>query len=371
MSDNKSPIRVAQVIGKLNAGGVESVIYNYYRNICHEKCQFDFYVDSDSNYSFPKDLIDMGAQCIVIPPYQKLPQYILALKKHFKESQYPIVHINMNTLSVFGLFAAWMAGIPVRINHNHSTASKGETKKNILKYILRPCAKVFATDYCACSKYAGEWLFGRRSMEKGEVTVFNNAIDLERFKYNPEKRSEMRKSLGLEGKFVVGHVGRFCYQKNHDFLIDVFQEVHKRRPSSVLLLVGIGELTSEVKAKVRSKGLEDSVVFLGARDDVNELYQAMDVFVLPSRYEGLGMVAIEAQAAGLPTICSDAVPQEAKVSGCTCFLPLCNSEEWAEKVVLFNGGRRRDTSDEVRAAGYDISIEAKKLEEYYEKKWSS
>lgn len=364
--ESAQPIRIAQVIGKLSAGGVESVVYNYYRHIDHTKFQFDFYIDADSSCPLRQDLIDMGARYFVVPPYQKLPQYLFALIRLFKENQYQIVHSHMNTLAVFSLFAAWAAGVPVRVCHNHSTAGKGETVKNIMKYALRPFAKLFATDYCACSQHAGEWLFGKRTTQKENVTVFRNAIDLERFRFDSDAREAVREYLGLEGKFVIGHVGRFCWQKNHGFLIDIFAEVSRQKKDAVLLLVGNGSLMDEIRAKVRRLGLDRAVRFLGVRDDINRLYQAMDVFVLPSRYEGLGIVNIEAQAAGLPCIISDNVPKEAQVSKNVVFLPIdeCRSE-WADQIINTTISSREEVVQEVWAHGFDIRESAIKLQQFY------
>lgn len=363
------PVRIAHVIGKLNAAGVESVVNNYYRNIDHTKYQFDYYIEEDSNCKPPQELIDMGARYFVTPPSQNFLKYIACLKKRFKEEQYQIVHSNMNTLSVFSLYAAWRAGVPVRINHNHSTAGKGEIKRNLFKYLLRPFAKSFATDCLACSKYAGKWLFGKKYTQKGLVTIFNNAINIERYRYSPKVRKQVRETLGLEDKFVVGHVGRFCYQKNQEFLVDIFEDLHKKENNSVLLLVGIGELFDIIKEKVHKKGLDDVVIFLGPRSDVNELYQAMDVFVLPSYYEGLGMVAIESQAAGLPTICSSEVPREADATGYVQFLSLSNPVHiWSEKILSFKTFSRKDTSGQLKNAGFDIKLEVKKLEDFYNKR---
>lgn len=252
----EQPVRVAQIIGKLSAGGVESVLYNYYRFIDKNKFQFDFFYDADSTVSPPQELIDMGARFYRIPPYQQLPAYIKALEKYFWANQYAIVHSNMNTLAVFSLFAAWRAGVPVRIVHNHSTAGKGETKKNVLKYILRPFAGVFATDRCTCSRYAGEWMFGKKAVDSGKITILNNAIDCIKFRYDEDVRKSMRQQLGVQGNFVVGHVGRFCYPKNHEFLIELFEQVHRQEPTAVLLLVGAGELMDDVKAKVHAESLD-------------------------------------------------------------------------------------------------------------------
>lgn len=358
------PICVAQVMGKLGAGGVESVIYNYYRHMDHTKIQFDFYVDDDSTVSMPQDILDAGARCYVIPRYQHLLRNMAALYRHFKKEKYSIVHANLNTLSVFSLCAAWAAGVPVRIAHSHSTAGKGETKKNILKYILRPFAKIFATDYAACSEYAGRWLFGRKAMEQGKVTIFNNAIDLDKFKFDPVVRDEVRKELGLEGKFVIGHVGRFCYQKNHEFLIDVFQEVCKQEPNAVLLLVGDGEDRARIEEKARK--LSGEVVFLGNRTDVHRLYQAMDVFVLPSRYEGLPVVGVEAQAAGLPCVISDAVTREVDIGAEMSFLPIDEPVKWAERVREIAADSTCVGREKVQIrTGYDAKFAGRALEEHY------
>lgn len=362
----EQPVRVAQIIGKLSAGGVESVLYNYYRFIDKNKFQFNFFYDADSTVSPPQELIDMGARFYRIPPYQQLPAYIKALEKYFWANQYAIVHSNMNTLAVFSLFAAWRAGVPVRIVHNHSTAGKGETKKNVLKYILRPFAGVFATDRCACSRYAGVWMFGKKAGESGKVMIFNNAIDCAKYRYNERLRQDVRHELGVEGRFVVGHVGRFCYQKNHKFLIELFAEVHRQEPTAVLLLIGAGELMNEVKAKVHAKGLDDTVLFLGVRQDVSQLYQAMDCFVLPSRYEGLPVVGVEAQTAGLPCVFSDVVSREAALTGNVHYLSLAVPvTTWAAAVLNTRCFERKDTLEAIREAGFDIEKEAGRLERYY------
>ena len=361
------PIRIAHVIGKLNAAGVEAVVNNYYRNINHDKYQFDYFIDADSTCQPLQELIDMGARYYVVPPYQRLPQYLLTLMKYFKENHYKIVHSGMNTLSVFPLFAAWLAKVPVRINHNHSTSAKGEIKKNFFKYLLKPFSRLFATHCCACSRFAGEWLFGKKMVECGKVRIFNNAIDFEKFAFDSSVRNEIRKALGIDNKFVVGHVGRFCFQKNQLFLIDVFKEVYERDNNAILLLIGIGELEDEVRNKVLSLDLQNKVIFLGARTDVNRFYQAMDVFVFPSRYEGLGLVGIEAQAAGLPCVFSSNIPDEAVITKNTKVLSLeKNINIWAQFIINSKGLRRVNTKQEIINSGFDIKIEAKKMEEYYD-----
>ena len=356
------PIRIAHVIGKLNVGGVKAVINNYYRNINHNNLQFDFYIDADSNCKPSQELIEMGARYFVVPPYQKLPQYIAELTRLFKENSYRIVHANVNTLSVFALYAAKKAGVPIRINHNHSTAGKGETKKNLLKYALRPFAKMYATDLAACSEYAGKWLFGKHA----DFTVFNNAIKPEKFQFDERTRAAYRRRFGLEGRFVIGHVGRFCYQKNHEFLIEIFLELKKREPDAVLMLVGAGDLQSRIKKQVRKYRLSDSVLFLGARTDVAKLYQAMDVFVLPSWYEGLPIVGVEAQAAGLPCVLSQAMTKEVLISDSASMRSLDDPPaRWAETVLSYRHFPRKKDLTSIRNAGFDIRKESKKLEEFY------
>ena len=363
----KEPIRIAQVMGKMVSGGLESVVMNYYRNIDREKIQFDFIIDEDSTH-IPRDEIEsLGGRIYLVPPYQHIFKYMKTLKKLFKNNSYRIVHSHLNTLSVFPLYCAKLAKVPVRIAHSHSTSNKKEWKKNILKNILKPFSKMFANQYFACSKWAGEWLFGEKVYQQGKIKIINNAIDLEKFTYNLETREKKRKELGLEGKFVVGHIGRFVKQKNHEFLIDVFEKLQQKIDNATLLLIGDGPLEKKVQQKIQELGIQEKVIFLGVREDVGEIYQAMDIFILPSIYEGLGMVAVEAQLADLPTFVSDEVPKEAKVTERIEFIKLSeNSDVWSEKIL--NGMKEQkkertivDATDSV----YNIKEQSKKLESYY------
>ena len=364
----EQPIRVAQIIGKWLGGGVESVVMNYYRHIDKTKIQFDFICDNDSTNIPYEEIEKLGGKVILIPPYQKVFKYHKTLKKVLKDGNYKIVHSHINTLSMFSLFAAKCAGVPVRIAHSHSTTNKKEKKKNLLKQVLRPFSRLFATDYMCCSELAGRWLFGNKEYDKGNVYLLNNAIDLDKFKYDEKVRKEKRKELNIsDDTLVIGHVGRFVEQKNHRFLIDIFYEVHKKEKNSILLLAGQGPLMDEIKEKVKKLGLEDNVRFLGQRNDINELYQAMDLFLFPSLYEGLGMVLIEAQYAGLNCYCSDAVPKEAYISNLLTEINLSESaSKWAEKIIeRQNKFTRKDMTEELKDRGYDIRNETKKLEEEY------
>lgn len=368
METIEEPIRIAQIIGKWLGGGVESVVMNYYRHIDRTKIQFDFICDNDSTNIPYKEIEELGGKVILIPSYSKPFKYHKALKRVLKEGNYKIIHSNINTLSVFSLFAAKCAGVPVRIAHSHSTTNKKEKKKNLMKQVLRPFSKVFATDYMCCSELAGRWLFGNKEYDKGNVYLLNNAIDLDKFKYNESLRKKKRKELGIkDDALVIGHIGRFVAQKNHDFLIDIFNEIHKKNNNSILLLAGQGPLMEDIKNKVKELNLNDSVKFLGQRNDANELYQAFDVFLLPSLYEGLPVVGVEAQASGLLCYLSDDMTKETKVLDITKFMSLNNTpEEWADNILDdVKKYKRIDTSKEMTAKNFNIKEEAKKLEEYY------
>lgn len=368
MSEQDSPIRITQIIGKWLGGGVESVVMNYYRHIDRSKIQFDFICDEDST-NIPYDEINsLGGKVILIPPYQKVIKYHNELKKVLKDGNYKIVHSHINTLSVFSLWAAKSAGVPVRIAHSHSTTNKKEKKKNLMKQVLKHFSKVFATDYMCCSELAGRWLFGDKEYDRGNVYLLNNAIDLDKFKYDENIRKEKRKELNIsDDTLVIGHVGRFVEQKNHRFLIDIFNEVHKERKNSILLLAGQGPLVEEIHEKVNELGLNESVRFLGQRKDIDKLYQAMDLFLFPSLYEGLGMVAVEAQVSGLPCVVSTEIPEIAKVTEKITFVNLENKiETWTEIIFKYikNINRKNiNFTDGIKK--YDIIKEATKLEKKY------
>jgi len=274
----------------------------------------------------------------------------------------------MNTLSVFWLKEAKKVGIPVRITHSHSTAGKGETKRNLMKYALRPFAKMYPNQYCACSHYAGQWLFGNKFYASGKVNLVRNAIDTNAFAYNEADRAAARAELGIGEQLVVGHVGRFMWQKNHEFLIEIFAELHKLHPSSTLLFVGDGPRREEMKRMVADKGLAKNVLFVGIRRDIPRLMQAMDAFVLPSRYEGLGIVAVEAQSAGLPCYLSKEVPIEAVLTNQCKSLSLEDSPGvWARQIIDDLGAYQRESDIKaINEQKYDIREESKILEQYYE-----
>lgn len=364
----KEPKRILHIMGPVITGGVDTLVMNYYRHIDHDKIQFDFIFDGYHDTPIDKEIESYGGKIYKVSPYSDgMYKSIKEIYKVIKENNYEVVHSHMNSLSVFPLMAAKIAGAKIRIAHSHSTATKDEVKKSIMKYSLRPFSKVFPTHYCTCSKKAGEWLFGKHFYKKGKVKLVKNAIDVDKFIYNKEIRNRVRKELGISDKFVIGNIGRFAYQKNHDFLIDIFNEVYRIDKDAVLLLIGDGELRDSIKEKIDRLGLSKNVMFLGIRQDVYNIIQAMDVFLFPTRYEGLGIVVIEAQANGLSTIASEAIPKEAVINELFEYCSLNeDAKKWADKVLKARNTIRLDRSESVIKAGYEMKSAARELIEWYE-----
>ena len=361
-------MKTAQVIGKLAAAGVESVVNNYCRFVDPTAVNFDLFVDTISEYSPPEDMVNRNITYYFIPSSVHPIARVMALARLFRAGRYEVVHAHLNTLNVFTLFAAWLAGVPVRISHNHSTTDKKEGARAIIKLLLRPTATWFATDYMACGKQAARWIFGHRLMEKGRVTILPNSIDVEKYRYDSMQRQLARQELGLLGKQVIGHVGRFMPQKNHEFLISCFAQYHAEHPDACLLLVGSGDGYRRAQEQVLQMGIRDSVCFAGARDDTWRLYSAMDVFVLPSLYEGVPVVCIEAQANGLPCLVSDHVSQEVVAGGSVEFLPLELSawERALDNVFVETDEVNRSNGYRlVKQSGFDIRDTANQLPALY------
>lgn len=358
----QEPIRVAQIIGKMVGGGVESVVMNYYRHIDRRKVQFDFLVDEDSTRVPEEEITALGGRVFRIPPYQHPIRYRRELIRLMREQQWPIVHSNINTLSIFPLSAAKKVGVPVRIAHSHSTMGKGEFAKNAMKLVLRPFANVYPTVRFACGHYAGEWLFGK----KHDFTVIPNAIELDKFRFDPTARQETRKELGIaDDTFLIGHVGRFMPQKNQAFLVDMLADLLRSRPNAILAFVGDGPDKADVQQHAEELSVADHVMFLGQRSDVNRLYQAFDVFCLPSLYEGLCLVGVEAQRAGLPCLFSDAITREVDVTETSRFMPIGSYEEWSSIVSTLKLGMRTNPSEEA-FVNFDIYRNARRLVTLYE-----
>lgn len=365
----KEPIRIAQIIGNMNNGGVESVLMNYFRAVDRTEVQFDFYIQKTSSFPQREEIERLGGRYYFLPQYSRVLKYHRELKRLLQEKKYFAVHSHISTMSFFSLFAAFRAGVPVRICHNHSTAYWGEGIKTLLKYMLRPFAKLLATDYFACGERAGRWMYGNRCFKQGKVHVLPNAVDIERYRFHEDARAALRHEIGIAtNTLTVGHVGRFTYAKNHAFLLDIFAALHREHPDSVLLLVGEGELEAQIRKKIQALGLDDCVLLLGVRDDVNKLYSAMDVLCLPSYYEGMPVVLVEAQASGLPCVVSDRVTDEIKSLRLIKRLSISETTAKWQQALISAGSAKRDGSAEQKE--FDVALHAKKLTHFYLEKWN-
>lgn len=361
--------RVALIVGKLHSGGKKNLIMEYYRHIDRTKIQFDFICDSDSNGIPIKEIQELGGKIYQIAPYQNIIKNIYQIYMICKQNKYEIVHGYNGTMNVFGMFAAWLAGVPIRINESISMAHSKD-KKTILKTILKPFSIWFATHYVANGEMCGRWQFGNRAYEEGRVAIFKTVIDAERNAYDLEIRNSCRKALNLMDKIVIGHIGRLTEQKNTLFILDVFNEIQKREKRARLLIVGDGNLKEKMQKKIKDLNLDKYVIYLGRREDIDQFYNAMDAFLLPSLYEGLPVVGIESQAHGLPIFFSTEVPKES----CVCddisfFIDLTVPFEiWADiilKTTYRNMELRRSRVEDIKKAGFDSRTEAHKLADYY------
>lgn len=356
------PIRVLQVVTYMGRGGLETMLMNYYRNIDRDKVQFDFLTHRDERWDYDDEIESLGGKIYHLPklnPFSK--SYLNDLDKFFKEhKEYQIVHCHQDCLSGVVLKVAKKNGVKFTIAHSHN-ANQDKNLKYLIKLFEKRKIPKYADKLFACGNEAGRWMFNTDDFE-----VLNNAIDTDLYTYNAEKASKVKKEFGIENKFVVGHVGRFNPQKNHEFLIDVFNEIQKIKEDSVLMLVGDGDLRQEIEKKVQDLGLSEKVIFTGIRSDVNDLMQGMDVFLFPSLYEGLGIVLIEAQAAGLKCIISDTIPKDGIITDDVLSLSLNQSPViWANEVLKYKGYKRSNNKELIEKADYDIKNNAKKLEQFY------
>ena len=362
-------IRVLRIIGECKSGGTETIALNYYKNIDHDRIAMDFLFYGDSLPRFNEELEKNGDKVINVTDYQKnLIKSIIDIKRVVKNGNYDIVHSQLNALNLFPQLGALLGGAKIRIAANHSTANlKYEFKKSIIKYFLRPSTGLLANHYAACSAHAGIWAFGRNKFKKSKIKIIHNAIGLDDFNFDLKTRQKVRRDNDWDSKFIIGHVGRLVEQKNHRFIIDIFEEVLKKNSNSLLVLIGEGELENQIKEYAKSKGILDKIIFMGVRFDVNQLMQGMDVFLFPSLYEGLGNVITESQAVYLHSVCSTAVPEEVKMTEYVDFLSLKDSANvWADKVLSYcDGYDRRNTHGDLIDNGYEIKSAAKDLEHYY------
>ena len=320
-----------------NLGGIETYLINYYRKLNKDNIQFDFTNIYPNKLCFQDEIEQLGGKIYKVSNYYKHPfKYIKEVKKIIRDKHYKIIHCNMNSaVMLYPLIAAKFAGAKIIIAHAHNNSSDKGIIKTILHNINKHFIPLFVNNYFACSEESAKWFFTSTIIKNKKYEVIKNAIDTKKFEFNVEKRIEIRKKLNIaENTLVIGHVGRFATQKNHTFLIDIFKEIQKKKNDSKLILIGIGPKQDEIKEKVKKLELEENVLFLNNRNNVNEIMQAMDVFVLPSLYEGLGIVLVEAQSSGLPSVTTDEIPTIAEVSNKFYRLSLKKTAKmWAETIL--------------------------------------
>lgn len=371
--DSHKPIRVLHVVGRMDPGGIETMIMNLYRNMDRDKVQFDFLAHYGREAMYNEEIRSLGGMIYEMPAlkdenhvyYWRFFSYVVELYKFFKNHKYKIIHGHMtNTGSIYFPIAK-KYGVTTRIAHSHSTRSKSGMQGKITDFLQKSIYK-YATDYFACSTKAAYWFYPREVVEAGKVTVVPNAVDAEKFRFRPEVRKKMRKQLRVEDSFVIGCVARFRPEKNHRFLLLVLECLLRNRPDAILMFAGEGPCEEEVKQKAVELGIRDRVVFLGTRSDIPEVLQAMDVFVLASLWEGLPVTGIEAQASGLHCVVSDGVTEEMDALGMVSFLSLdAPVEEWANRLIKAASYKREDTYEKMKSSGYDIHTTAPWLEDFY------
>lgn len=354
-------IRVLHIVTYMGRGGLETMIMNYYRNIDRSKVQFDFLVHRDFEADYDKEIIELGGEIYRVPPMNPLSiGYYQALDDFFSNHKYDIVHSHLDCMSAYPLWFAKKYGVKTRIAHAHNK-NQDKNLKYIIKVISKKWMPRYATHLFACGQEAGRWMFLGKPF-----TVVNNAIDARKFIYSKKQEILSKRMLGVEEKFVIGHVGRFEPQKNHSFIIDVFSKVLDKYEDAVLVLVGAGEEQKKIVDKVQKLHIENCVYFLGNRNDVPVILQAMDVFLFPSLYEGLGIAAVEAQAAGIPCVLSSQVPVECKMSREVKFVSLSDSlDTWAKLICDYRNYQKLNNYLEIYNNGYDIEQNVQWLQKFY------
>lgn len=371
-----APVRVLHVVGRMDRGGIETMIMNVYRHIDRDKIQFDFlahYGKPDTDYN--DEIRSLGGMIYEMPRiksttktyYHKFFEYRRALKDFFTEHQeYNILHGHMtNTASIYMPIAEKHGNVGCRISHSHSMqAVSGLT--GFLSNILSRNITKYATDWFACSEAAAKWFYSEDDINSGKIKIITNSIDVNKFRFSEQKRLSKRQELSIENDFIVGNVARFSYPKNQDFLIETLPELLKKVPNTKLCFVGEGHDMQRAKDLAKSLGVYDKILFLGLRNDVDELISAFDVFVMTSFYEGLPLVGVEAQSSGLPCVLSDGITKETDMTGNVKFLSLDESHEaWADAIASYKDFKRRDTADAIIKAGYDISTTVEFLTDFY------
>lgn len=359
---------------ELGSGGIAKLTVSI-NKLISPKIQFDYLVFRDHKEFFEDEVLSYGArkQIIDTENIRNVLYKVIWKEKQmislFKREKYDVVHVDASTpYDVVVAIAAKIAGVKKIVLHSHNNDfHRRKPLRDLFMPIYKWCMLPVVTDYFAISESAANFMFPKKILCKKKYTLIRNGISLDDYNYNCSDRNKYRRERGLENNFVIGHVGRFEYQKNHDFIIDVFEEIQKIRPNSVLLLVGEGKLENEIKEKVKNKRLLDKVIFYGPTYDVRKTLLIMDAFIFPSRFEGLGIVGIESQATGLLTFCADTIVEEVNVSDCFKRIQGWNPQDWAETIIntCDSFEERIDKHEMIIKAGYDICETALYLEKFY------
>lgn len=364
-------IRILQVVSSLNINaGAMSVIMNYYRSIDREEVQFDFWYFFVASDSHQKEIEELGGRVYHMPYHTLKLRDQQAIRDFFREHQgeYRAIHCHPIWSSAILAPTAKKSGIAHIIQHAHSTRYSEKKSSEIRNRLLVKFIGFFATDFIACNPEAA-FLFGKRIAKSGRVFILPNAICVENFRFDRELRKELRKELGIaEEALVVGSVGRLSSEKNPLFIVDIFAELRKRVPDARLLLVGDGVLRQEIEMKIKKLGLSDAAVLTGRRRDIQKILSGMDLFLMPSIFEGTPVASIEARTSGLPCLLSDTITKSLAMQGIRYLSLKAAASEWAEQAQKDAGvwkERNRLAAEDMAAHGFDIRLEAKRILNYY------
>lgn len=363
----KKKIRICNIVCNLTSGGVESVLLNYFSHLDSSRYELDLITYGINSKYCAECFEKLGFNIIkVIPKRNNFFKSILEMNAIIKKGRYDIVHAHLTEWNCIPMFLSWKNNIPIRISHSHMNNVDLSLIKKGLFFVQKIINKCFANKFCACGIDAAYYLYGTKFVKSNKVIILNNAIDVKRFLPNKKVRCEIRKNLNIDkDTLCVGHIGRFTEQKNHKFLIDIFEKLHNKKKNSCLLLIGTGELEKEIYERVEKKNLKAFVRFLGVRNDIENIYQAMDVFCLPSLYEGLPVVGIEAQAAQIPTLVSDSVSNSVKITPFIEMMSLKkNDDSWAERLLSLHKDLTKKNNNFPHE--YDIEKTAFLWKELYE-----
>lgn len=363
-------IRVLQIVGSMHRGGIETFLMNIYREIDKRKIQFDFLVHTQTEGDYDKEIRKLGGIIYNIPSRGRgIIQNKKSLDQFFNEhKEYKIVHQHVSSLTyIEPLLAAKKHGVKTRIIHSHNTNEPGGVIKKLTHYYNKLNIMSASTHRFACSHSAANWLYSKNVLKTKDYKVIKNAIKTDMFIYNEIARAQIRMELKIEGKTVIGHIGRFAHQKNHNLIIEIFNELYKKDQRYLLLLVGDGELRASIEDKVGLLGLTNNVIFTGVRKDISNLLQAMDIFIMPSYFEGLPVTLIEAQTADLPCIVSTQVSREAKLTDNVEWCDISdNVSVWVEKIKNCTNKKRENVKNKISELGYDIETSTNELQNFYE-----